>query len=162
MKILLIEDLTAPAKDIINAFDSPSPHEIVWITGVQSIVNNRSYLGFEGIEGETRDNIDLELRQFKLAFVDSELDGQYDGAQLIGPLRRAGVVCVGISAKPDLNGRMMEEGAHTCLPKHALAEQLKYGLFEIDDVVSTFESANDRDIYTIKTSHRRQAHSWRY
>ncbi len=162
MRILLIEDLEAPAIEIQRLLATQAADQVTWIKGVCEISDSRRHHLFEAIEGHSSNTISLDLDEFSLAFIDNELEGNFNGHELIRPLRRAGIVCVGISAKSELNGRMMEAGAHCCMPKHALADQLKYGHFDIDEVVSTFESANDRDIYTIKTSHRKQAHSWRY
>ncbi len=139
MNILLIEDLAEPAQDIIDALKTQNC-EVVWISGVDEINHQTFYAEFEGISGQGETLQHLDLRHFDIALIDFEIDGAYHGGELVSPLRKSGVVCVGISAKANLNGEIMAAGAHLSVPKHALADQIRYGQFDLEEVVETFST----------------------
>lgn len=139
MRVLLIEDLAEPAQDIIAALNDLGC-DVSWITGVVDISTHKFFDEFDGIAGSANGAEQLDLRDFHIALLDFEIEGSYNGSELVHSLRKSGVVCVGISAKADLNGEIMAAGAHLSVPKHVIADQLRYRQLDLDEIFETYST----------------------
>ncbi|MDP3506373.1 MAG: hypothetical protein Q8T09_00145 [Candidatus Melainabacteria bacterium] len=134
LKVLLLEDLLDAGADIKSAIESTGDYQLIWGLGA-SDADART---IELIAPDQSENQYHQLSDFDIAFVDHELYGHFTGAELVELLRAAGVVTVGISAKANLNGDMLHAGANMTIPKHNLAQAIRYGEIDIVEVVETF------------------------
>lgn len=113
--ILVIEDFQPIAK-ALKALLEGAGHQVTWLVGANSHqITDGGVLLLGLTEGGLTQEIDC--RQFQIAFVDGQLEGNIQGPALVELLVQSKVACCGISSQSELNSEMLALGATMAFKK---------------------------------------------
>ena len=107
--VLIVEDFQPMAK-ALKALLEGSGHQVTCVAGAQSYQVTDGGVILVGLtEGGQTEEVDC--RQFQIAFVDGQLEGNMQGPAFVALLVQSKVACCGTSCQTDLNSEMLAQGA---------------------------------------------------
>jgi CheY-like chemotaxis protein len=132
--ILIIEDF-APIAKAIKALLEGAGHRVTWLIGANSHQITDGGVILVGLtEGGPTQEVDC--RQFQIAFVDGQLEGNIQGLALIPLLVQSKVACCGMSTQSDINQEMITLGATMAFKKPVIFAGLLSNKLSVNAVPS--------------------------
>jgi CheY-like chemotaxis protein len=130
--ILVIEDWQPIAK-AIKALLEAAGHNVTWLVGATAhqITDGGIILTGLTAKGQTEQ---VDCRQFQIAFVDGQLEGNIQGPALVAMLVQSGVACCGMSTQTDMNKEMLALGATMAFKKPVILAGLLDAKFTAESV----------------------------
>lgn len=117
--ILLVEDTTYMGRAFKMALEEQNPkNRVTWVTGVTRATP------LTGVTPEGA-KVLIDPRKFDYAFVDGDLKGSYlQGEHVVDALRKSNLRSIGTSTIPELNKRMLINGASIVAEKPTVLASL--------------------------------------
>jgi CheY-like chemotaxis protein len=140
--ILVIEDWKPIAK-AIKALLERAGHQVTWLVGANSYQTTDGGAILAGLTGDGQTQ-EIDCRQFQVAFVDGQLEGNIQGPALIELLVQSKVACCGMSTQSDLNKVMCGLGATMAFKKPIILAGLLSDKLSVSDVISPTSTVQTR------------------
>jgi CheY-like chemotaxis protein len=140
--ILVIED-SQPFAKAIKALLEGAGHQVTWLTGANSYQITDGGVILVGLTGEGKTQ-DIDCRQYQVAFVDGQLEGNIQGPALVKLLVQSKVACCGMSTQSDMNEEMLTFGATMAYKKPVVVAGLICAKLSVSAVLSPTRSELSR------------------
>jgi hypothetical protein len=137
-KILVIEDWQPIAK-AIKALLEAAGHQVTWLVGAASHQTTNGGVILSGLTAKGQIET-VDCREFQIAFVDGQLEGNIQGPALVELLTQSGVACCGMSTQSDMNKEMLALGATMAFKKPVILAGLLGAKMTADSVLHPTQS----------------------
>jgi CheY-like chemotaxis protein len=141
-KILIVEDW-APIAKAMKVLLEDEGHQVTWLVGANSHQITDGGVILVGLTEGGKTEI-IDCRQYRVAFVDGQLEGNIQGPALVELLVQSKVTCCGMSTQSEINKEMLALGATMAFKKPVILAGLLSAKLSITAVLSPSKAVLSR------------------